>query len=188
MNDDQISAFIDDQLELPEKIEFVEAVHCDRLFKEETISMLRLERRLRAPAAVQTPKIELPGRLRCMVFPRLKILGYFGGGLVTAMLLAAVFFYMHGAAVKTAVNPHRFVIYQPEARQAALIGSFSNWQTLEMQRAGQLGYWEVIVDLPPGEHRYSFLLDGNRRMPDPTRPVREQDDFGGSNSIVTIQS
>lgn len=187
MDDYHISAFIDDQLELEEKIEFVETVHADRSFKEEAVSLLRQEVRLRTPVVepVRLP-VKIPRPLR-FVLPPLKRLAYFGGGLVTAILMMAVYIHFH-AVPPMVENPHRFVLYQPEAQQASIMGTFSDWRKLEMHRAGDSGYWEITVNLPPGEYRYTFLLDQRRRMPDPTLPVCEQDDFGGLNSILTIHS
>jgi hypothetical protein len=193
MDDDQISAFIDDELNLGEKIQFVESVHANRTFKEETVSLLRQEIRLREPASQFAPVLKQPlptrrTRPAWLSGHWVRSMGYFSTGLVTALLLAAVFFRFPDLPDPMVEKPQRFVIYQPGVRQAAIIGNFTNWRTLHMQRAGDPGYWEITVDLPPGAYRYSFLLDGSRRMPDPTRAEREQDDFGGVNSILTIDS
>ena len=44
MQDYLISMFIDDELDLDHKIEFVEIVHEDRKFKDETVGFLRQEK------------------------------------------------------------------------------------------------------------------------------------------------
>jgi hypothetical protein len=49
------------------------------------------------------------------------------------------------------------------------------------------GYWELRLQVPSGEHRFAYILDGSKQMPDPTLPVREKDDFGGENSILTVE-
>jgi hypothetical protein len=56
-----------------------------------------------------------------------------------------------------------------------------------MKRVGTSGYWEVTLDLPEGEHRFSYILEGNRRLADPTILTREHDDFGGENSILEVK-
>jgi 1,4-alpha-glucan branching enzyme len=79
------------------------------------------------------------------------------------------------------------VVYLPDAASAAIAGSFNDWQSLPMLRAGTEGYWEISLDLKPGEYRYSFILDGGRRVADPTVRVREQDDFGTENSVLEVR-
>ena len=47
MNDFLISMFIDNELAIDEKIEFVEEVHGCEAFKDETVELLRQEKLLR---------------------------------------------------------------------------------------------------------------------------------------------
>lgn len=182
----QISAFIDDELRLSEKIDFVQAVHANLAFKDQTVDLLQQELKLRdetrmpAPPPLAVPSVRRRPQWRHWMKPA----GFFGGGLVTALLLMAL---MWGSlAPAEHQHIHRFVVYQPNARQAAITGDFTNWQAVEMKSAGRQGYWEIYLSLPPGEHHYSFLLDGHRGVSDPTQPVREQDDFGGQNSILVV--
>jgi 1,4-alpha-glucan branching enzyme len=85
------------------------------------------------------------------------------------------------------MRPYRFVIYQPEAQHVELAGSFSDWQRIPLKPTGQSGYWETTLDLPEGDHRFSYIIEGNRRLTDPTIAVRETDDFGGENSILRVK-
>ncbi len=55
-------------------------------------------------------------------------------------------------------------------------------QTMEIAEKG----WVVVVDLPPGEYRYFFLVDGEARF-DPAAPRLESDDFGGTNGIFLVE-
>ena len=41
--------------------------------------------------------------------------------------------------------------------------------------------------MPAGEHRFAYILDGDKRMADPTLPAVERDDFGGENSILSVE-
>jgi hypothetical protein len=182
----QISAFIDDELRLSEKIDFVQAIHANHAFKDETVDLLRQELKLRdvgrmpAPPPLTVPTV----RSRPEWWRWMKPAGFFGGGLVTALLVMAL---MWGSLAPVEhQHMHRFVVYQPNAQQAAITGDFTDWQAVEMKSAGRQGYWEIYLSLPPGEHHYSFLLDGHRQVADPTQPVREQDDFGGQNSILVV--
>ena len=56
-----------------------------------------------------------------------------------------------------------------------------------MQRLGASGYWELRLPVPAGEHRFAYILAGQKRMADPTLPAVERDDFGGENSILNVE-
>ena len=81
---------------------------------------------------------------------------------------------------------HRFVLFQPDVNRVEITGSFLGWEAVPMQRSGTSGYWEVVLEVPAGEHRLCYILEGGRRIPDPTIPIREKDDFGGENSILAV--
>ena len=107
--------------------------------------------------------------------------------LVTASLAAAVavliFFLWSPQEV---LQPNRFVIYRPDVTRAEITGSFTDWQRVPMHAVGSSGYWEIILALPEGEHRFSYILDGQDSFPDPTILTREEDDFGGQNSVLLV--
>jgi hypothetical protein len=114
--------------------------------------------------------------------------GLFATGLVAALLLVVVFrpqFQSPSPLAESSLVPYRFVIFQPEATQAQIVGSFTGWRTVPMHKAG--GYWQITMPLPAGEHRFSYIIDGGRPVTDPTLPIREPDDFGGENSILEVQ-
>ncbi|MDD4998734.1 MAG: hypothetical protein PHI99_11340, partial [Syntrophales bacterium] len=67
-----------------------------------------------------------------------------------------------------------------------ITGSFTGWNTVSMRKVGDSGYWEHTLNLPQGEHRFAYLLNGDERLPDPTVPMREKDDFGSENSVISI--
>jgi 1,4-alpha-glucan branching enzyme len=100
--------------------------------------------------------------------------------------LIGTFLLFQSAPVQHNVERHRFVIYQPEAKQAEIIGSFTNWAPVAMEKVGDSGYWAISLELPAGEHRYSYLLENGQQVADPTILAREQDDFGGENSIIKV--
>lgn len=83
----------------------------------------------------------------------------------------------------------RFELIAPEARSVSVAGSFTGWRTdaLPMVR-GASGVWSVTVPLPVGEHRYDFVVDNTRWMPDPTAHSQVDDGFGGRNSIIVVGS
>jgi 1,4-alpha-glucan branching enzyme len=103
-------------------------------------------------------------------------------GLAAALIL---FFFIQPQKEQLS-TAHRFVIYQPGVEQVEITGSFTDWRTLPMNRAGSSDYWEITIDVPAGEHRFSYILEGDQRLADPTVLTREKDDFGGENSILEV--
>jgi hypothetical protein len=180
-----ISMFIDDELDLDEKIEFVEKVHESAEFKDETIAFLTQEKELRTEpvehdADITVPLPDLPTRKRHNIFNPL--------GIATAALAAAVVIMTFVLLLQQQISPaqYRFVLYQPDVAKAEIAGTFTDWQRLPMNELGTSGYWEIQLDLPKGEHRFSYILEGDKRIADPTVLTREFDDFGGENSILYV--
>lgn len=181
MKDEWISQFIDDELTLDEKIDFVGEVHENEVFLEECLSLLHQEKRLREPLVRNIPLPAVPGyrRWSALLFPSWRwafILLFAGFALVLARNLYSP------AEGKTV--PYRFVVYQPEADRMEITGTFTGWKRIAMVQSGNSGYWEISLPLPPMEHRYTYVIDGERTLSDPTVPNREKDDFGGENSIL----
>jgi 1,4-alpha-glucan branching enzyme len=106
----------------------------------------------------------------------------FASGLAAALIL---FFFTQPPKEQLSAA-HRFVIYQPGVEQVEITGSFTDWRTLPMNRAGTSDYWEITIDVPVGEHRFSYILEGDQQLADPTVLTREKDDFGGENSILEV--
>ena len=54
-----------------------------------------------------------------------------------------------------------FSLLAPDALIVQLVGDFTQWQErpIDMQKDGN-GIWRATVKLPPGEHHYRFLVDG----------------------------
>jgi hypothetical protein len=184
-----ISLFIDDELDIDEKITFVETVHGDHPFADETLSLLRQEKRLRSdlvdpmtiPATLPIPEARASwSDLFSLWFRPL-------AGFAAAMLLVGLFTLLQS---KPTVSPqkeqHRFVVYLPESSRARIVGTFTGWKPVPMERVGS-GYWTLTLPVATGEQRYSYLIDDDKQIPDPTVAAREQDDFGGENSVIEIQ-
>ncbi len=59
---------------------------------------------------------------------------------------------------------HTFSITAPGATSVLLAGDFTDWRNRPIPMKPQRhGLWQVSVALPPGEHRYQFIVDGERR-------------------------
>ncbi len=57
------------------------------------------------------------------------------------------------------------------ARHVQLIAEFTGWSRapIDMSRNGT-GFWFAATHLPPGSHRYAYLVDGEHRV-DPEAPI-----------------
>lgn len=199
MNEYLISMFVDNELDLDEKIEFVETVHEHKKFKNETVDLLEQEKLLQADMVTALPEMSMPvppvPERSIPEKPRrtpglFKL--WFGpfAGFATAMALVAGLFLVRPAPGPAPVTDqeelHRFVIYRPGADQAEIVGTFTDWSPVALEKIGTSGYWSITMKLPTGEHRYSYLVEDGRQIADPTVLTREQDDFGGENSVIQV--
>jgi hypothetical protein len=81
----------------------------------------------------------------------------------------------------------RFELAAPAAQNVALAGTFNGWGERSIVLArGVGGTWAVTVPLPVGEHRYQFVVDGERWVSDPTAHAQVADGFGGTNSVIVV--
>ncbi|MBN2428007.1 MAG: glycogen-binding domain-containing protein [Deltaproteobacteria bacterium] len=192
-----ISLFIDDEMDLDEKIDFVEKIHADGVFKEESLTLLRQEKKLRSPVADKVPAFEesLAGSLSGKSPPsERRSLFAFGpwfrplaGWAAAAAILALFVFANMSSEPSAGLTRNRFIIYEPEMAQVEISGTFTSWQRIPMRPVGVSGYWEARLALPAGEHRYFYVLDGRRQVADPTVQTREKDDFGGENTVLNVE-
>lgn len=83
---------------------------------------------------------------------------------------------------------HQFVLVAPEATSVSLVGDFNGWDpgVTPLVRRGDV--WEVEVALDPGRHVYSFVVDGERWVPDAGAPLAPDDDFGRPSSVILVES
>ena len=182
MKDYLISSYIDDELDLDEKIEFVETVHEQVAFKDEAVDLLNQEKLIRGEVVDRSPAVSLPGK-RWFSIPLWRPVGIFAAGLAAALF---VMFVVTPHREQSLPTRYRFVLYQPDAKQVEITGSFLGWAAVPMKPSGTSGYWETVLEVPAGEHRLCYIIEGRKRIPDPTIPIREKDDFGGENSILAV--
>ncbi|MBU0947043.1 MAG: glycogen-binding domain-containing protein [Proteobacteria bacterium] len=188
-----ISMYIDNELSLDEKIDFIEHVHDSKPYKEDAVALLEQEILLSASLNRTAPDVPLktrPARI-------LPIFNRSLGWAVAASLLLVFTFMGRGDfnsqsqnqfRVEPATVMHRFVIQRQNSQLIEITGSFTNWQSVALVPSGTDGYWEISMELPAGEHRYSFIVDGASYVPDPTVATREADDFGSSNSVLKVEA
>ena len=178
------SMYIDNELNLQEKIRFVDRIQGDPPFYQDTRELLLQEEMLCTVPDTSMIPVHPPraATLGDWVIGFLKPVIYATGGFALAGLLLLIF--TTNPAKPIGLN--RFVIYEPAASQVELVGSFTEWKRTAMIPIGNSGYWELRLELPFGEHRFAYILDNSKQITDPTLTVREKDDFGGENSILTV--
>ncbi len=179
------SMYIDNELDLEEKVQFVEKIHSEEEFFQETVALLLQEQLLRnipEKVLIQVENRIRPDRKKWLE-KFFRPLTYAGAGFALAMLFL---FFQATVPTDKLATFERFVIFEPTASQVELTGTFTGWQRVAMKQIGTSGYWELGLQLPSGEHRFAYILDGSRRIADPTQLAREKDDFGGENSILKV--
>jgi hypothetical protein len=179
-----ISMFIDDEMDLEDKIILVSRIRQDNSFATETAELLQQEKRIRARVVDHPPSFEFMPAFRwkrlfapfCRPMPLT----------ITAMGVVMIALFLFSLSPERIQHHNRFIIYRPDVNQVEITGSFTQWQRLPMKKLGDSGYWEIQLDLPEGEHRYTYILDGHVTFADPTVLTHERDDFGGLNSILNV--
>jgi hypothetical protein len=185
MNDDLISMYIDNELSLDDKMDFVEGIHANEKFKDDAVSLLQQEKLIRAEVVDHIPALKI--KELHTAWP-IRLFRPLAAAAAAGLVAAAIMLFSYFPGQEHPLRPYRFVIYQPDTKQVELAGSFSGWKKIPLRLAGQSGYWETTLELPEGEHRFSYIIEGGRRLTDPTIAVREIDDFGGENSILQVKS
>jgi len=182
---DMISMFIDDEMDMAEKITFIETIRKDQTFTDEALGLLRQEKIIRADVVNHLPVVELKAPFSWKRFMR----PFFQPmGLAATTLAAAIIFlvlFMPQPAPTHLTN--RFVIYRPDVSRVEITGTFTDWKRIPLNKIGNSGYWEVSLDLTEGEHRFTYILEDESSFADPTIPAREPDDFGGQNSVLYVE-
>jgi hypothetical protein len=73
----------------------------------------------------------------------------------------------------------RLMFDAPDARRVAVAGDFNQWsvEATPLSRDARSRRWQVTLAVRDGEHRYAFVVDGTRWVPDPRaeRSVRGED-------------
>lgn len=92
------------------------------------------------------------------------------------------------AAGTTATVYVQFVLKAPQARSVSVAGDFNAWQpaTAELRDADGDGVWTGFISLPAGEHKYMFVVDGQRWISDPQAQRYVDDGFGMRNALIAV--
>jgi hypothetical protein len=179
-----ISMFIDNELGLDEKIEFLKHIHEDKGAYGEAIELLRQEKLLGSEILAGVPLVEFKEKKNWFAFMHTKPFMALASAGAMAVIIALLLSPFHKDSISTI--PHRFVIYKPDVSKVEISGSFIDWKVLPLSKVGSSGYWQIELNIPEGEYRYTYIVGGEEREADPTILAREQDDFGGENSILLV--
>ena len=82
------------------------------------------------------------------------------------------------ATLRDTLRLVRLMLTDPEARRVAVVGDFNSWRSdaTPLVREPGTPHWSVTLALRDGQHRYAFVVDGTRWVPDPSTPRRGMDD------------
>ncbi|HEY8484832.1 MAG TPA: isoamylase early set domain-containing protein [Longimicrobiales bacterium] len=82
----------------------------------------------------------------------------------------------------------QFVLTAPNARSVSLVGDFNGWEPegYPLHDLDGDGVWTGLVALPPGMHKYMFVVDGNRWVTDPRAERYVDDGFGMRNALISV--
>ena len=87
----------------------------------------------------------------------------------------------------SAVSTVRFTLVASGASQVAVAGSFNGWNAAATPlRRIDKNTWAADIPLGAGRYVYQFVIDGHRWVPDPQAPRDPGDDFGATNSVLTV--
>ncbi|MBY0313866.1 MAG: hypothetical protein K2W85_17510 [Phycisphaerales bacterium] len=85
-------------------------------------------------------------------------------------------------------NRHTFRVYLPEARSVQLVGGFTDWRTNPARMTREhTGWWTITMDLPPGDHDFSYLVDETQWVADFAASGVRRNPFGGWVSQVHVE-
>lgn len=82
----------------------------------------------------------------------------------------------------------RFVYMEEDADSVSIAGDFNDWEhtPLSKQEIDGEEVWTALVSLPRGEHRYMFVLNGERWVTDPLADIQREDGFGNKNAVIYL--
>jgi serine protease AprX len=108
----------------------------------------------------------------------------------TEEALKEMHFFDHETLTPPRIEGEKIVFYYHDdnAKSVHLAGDFNNWNSTENQffKNGD-GLWHAeIINPSSGKYRYKFVIDGAIWKEDTSNGMKEEDGFGGFNSIFQI--
>lgn len=91
------------------------------------------------------------------------------------------------ALVGEEVHYVQFRLEAPGATSVHVAGDFNGWQPeVALADPYGTGEWTGRVKLPPGVHKYMFLVDGETWITDPHAERYVEDGYGNQNAVIAI--
>ena len=79
-----------------------------------------------------------------------------------------------------------FNLHAPGAEEVNLAGSFNEWDpSARSLKCDKKGIWRTWLNLPPGQHEYLFIVNGQWQE-DPRCENRQENPYGSFNSVVQV--
>lgn len=152
MNDELISLFIDDELNLDDKMVFVETVHSDSVFTEETLGLLKQEKLLTTPISINRP---MPPKFS---FKRLWSFRLPFNALAAVLATAMIIMFIVWPETKCQ-NVTRMAKSERYFEPVEIASMLIRGATLPVIFSDRYRYWKYPVEFSPGENGYSYFLD-----------------------------
>lgn len=141
------------------------------------------------PAVIKNILISTASRLTN--FPAIRQgFGVLNAGSAVEEALKEMHFFNHETLTPPRVEGEKVVFYyhDDKAETVHLAGDFNNWSSTDNQftKNGD-GLWHAeISNLTNGKYRYKFVIDQTNWKEDTSNGMKEEDGFGGFNSILQI--
>ena len=80
-----------------------------------------------------------------------------------------------------------FRYHDDTAKSVSLSGDFNRWGSDVFEKCAD-GLWKITIPCQPaGRYRYKLLIDGSKWTEDPSHLSKEEDGFGGFNSVLVVR-
>jgi len=104
------------------------------------------------------------------------------------LILSLIIFNYLNSAVRETNSGIEFSYDNPNAQSVSVAGDFNDWNTTgNPLKKDENGLWKTVIKLSKGEYQYKFVVDGNWFF-DQDNPNTADDGYGGSNSLIEIDS
>jgi hypothetical protein len=92
------------------------------------------------------------------------------------------------ATLRDTLRLVRLMFDAPDARRVAVAGDFNRWNTAvtPLARDERTQRWSVTLALREGDHRYAFVVDGTRWVPDPRAERSVRGENGRIYSLLSL--
>jgi len=82
----------------------------------------------------------------------------------------------------------RFIYVDDNADSIAIAGDFNSWdpKSLSKQEVNGQNVWTGFFSMPRGEHKYMFVVNGEKWVTDPLANIYQDDGFGNKNAVLYL--